>query len=100
MISNAFSAVHVKLCAWTGSCRGSRPRFVGLKFFVWCFAISRLACIPVALVVTCDPVVGRDCRVLVICDSSWGGTNLLVIMVNQINVDSLRRAMGAMLILC
>lgn len=66
MISDAFSSVHVKLRAWTRSGRGGRPRVAGLNFFVWCFAISGLACISVALGVTCNPVVRRDCCFLVL----------------------------------
>ena len=66
MISNAFSADHVKLCAWAGSCGGSRPRFARVNFLLWCFAIGGLACIPVPLGVTSGPVVKRDSCVNVV----------------------------------
>ena len=99
MISYAISAVHVKRWAWAGSFRRSRPRHAGLNFFVWCFAISGLACVPVALGVGCNPVVRCDCWALEISGASEE-TNLLVIIDEQNNIDPLRRAMESRLIFC
>ena len=100
MISNAFGAVLVQQRACTRSCGGSRPRYVSPNFFVWSYATSCHDCITVALGVTCNPVVRRDCGTIVKKGRIVGGTNPLGIIDKQNNVDPLRRAMESMLILC